>query len=288
MIHKLNFFIPVVLLILFGSKSMAADTIKINLTYKHILTAEGKTTGYRTIKQQFISPDNVFFREVNYDDVTGQISNYVFRFFKDDKLFTEECYNSHDSLLYIIKHTYSPDGNEILREKLIPGNNHSLVLQEKTVTVFDKNKRIISEKKYFGTSAGLLSRYTYDANGLLIKRKDTYKPVAKASVKQESKLYSYNDDHTIKQVMISGTDNAGKKFSTHEDYTYLNKLQTTVKNIGADGNSTGEKIFKYLESGAPGVYEEHDATGKVVLLLEYDYRKHYMETGTQKSFYESF
>ncbi|HLO58279.1 MAG TPA: hypothetical protein VK179_06030 [Bacteroidales bacterium] len=288
MVHKLKFYLPAALLILSVFKGMAADTIRINITNKHILNAEGKTTGYTTIKQQFISPDDVFFREVNYDDKTGQISNYVFRFFKDHKLFSEECYNSHDSLLYIIKHSYSPDGNEILLEKLIPGKNHSLVLQEKTVTGFDKNKRIISEKKYFGTSAGSLSRYNYDANGLLIKRKDTYKPAANASVKQESKQYSYNDDHTIKQVIISGTDNAGKKYSAHEDYTYLNNVQSTVKNIGADGKATGEKTYKYLESGAPSVYEERDATGKVVLLLEYDYRKHYMETGTQKSFYESF
>jgi hypothetical protein len=288
MIHKLKFFIPVALLILSVSKGMAADTIKINLTYKHVLNAKGQAVGFKTIKQQFITQDNVFFREVNYDEVTGQISNYVFRFFKDDKLFTEECYNSHDSLLYIIKHTYSPSGNEILLEKLIPGNNHSLVLQEKKASVFDKSNRIISEKKYFGKKAGTQTRYKYDSNGLLTSRKESNKPAAKPSVKKELKQYSYNDDHTIKQVMISRTDNAGNSLSTHEDYTYINNLLSSVKEIGADGNTIGEKVYKYLQAGAPSIYEEHDAAGKLVLLIQYDYKKHYMETGTQKSFYESF
>jgi hypothetical protein len=288
MIYKLKFFIPFVLLILSVSKGMAADTIKINLTYKHTLNAKGQSLGYKTVKQQFITPDNVFFREVNYDETTGQIANYIFRFFKDNRLFSEECYNSHDSLLYIIKHTYSPSGNEILREKLIPGNNHSLVLQEKTVSVFDKSNRIISEKKYFGKKAGAQTRYTYDANGLLISRKESNKPVAKATVKKELKQYSYNDDNTIKQINISRTDNDGNSLSTHEDYTYKNNLLSSVKEIGTNGNTIGEKVYKYLQTGALSIYEEHDATGKLVLLLQYDYKKHYMETGTQKSFYESF
>jgi hypothetical protein len=287
MIHKLKFYIPFALLILSFSKGIAADTIKINLTYKHLLNDKGQTTGFKTIKQQFITPDNVFFREVNYDEVTGQISNYIFRFFKNDKLFSEECYNSHDSLLYIIKHTYSPSGNEILCEKLIPGNNHSLVLQEKTVSVFDKSNRIISVKRYFGKKAGAQTRYTYDSNGLLISLKESNKPVAKASVKKELKQYSYNDDNTIKQVVISRTDNAGNILSTHEDYTYKNNLLSSVKEIGTDGNAISEKVYKYLQNGALSIYEEHNATGKLVLLIQYDYKKHYMDIGTQKSFYES-
>jgi hypothetical protein len=36
------------------------------------------------------------------------------------------------------------------------------------------------------------------------------------------------------------------------------------------------------------IYEEYDGEGKITLLLEYDYKKHYMETGSQVSRYESF
>jgi hypothetical protein len=46
-------------------------------------------------------------------------------------------------------------------------------------------------------------------------------------------------------------------------------------------------VFHYLPSGAPSIYEEHNSQGTIIHLIEYDYRKHYMDKGTQISFYES-
>jgi hypothetical protein len=283
----LRYSITVSLLLVLFMNCSAADTIRINLISKHRLNEKGQTTGARTISQQFYNPDGIFFREVNYDENTSQIKNYVFRFYKDERLSTEECYNANDTLLYILRHTYSPAGDEILTEKMVPSVNHTLALAEKTIKTFDKYHRLISLKKYYGKKTGAISQFIYNADGLLISEKNTFKQSAKADVKQEIKQYSYNDDRKIRQVLISGKDNSGKAIASRKDYLYENGLLSSVKEFTGDNAPVGEKKYKYLHSGALSIYEEHDSTGHLTLLLQYEYKKHYMEIGTQKSYYES-
>src|SRR4030043_1105512 len=110
---KLNSLRLCLILILFAAipVTQAADTIKIHLTYLHQIPDGLHTQGYITINQKFFTPDDTLFREINYDRKTKQISNYIFYFYRDNRLFTEECYNAHDSLLFIRHFEYDVAGN---------------------------------------------------------------------------------------------------------------------------------------------------------------------------------
>lgn len=273
-------------LTLIFSYSFAADTLKINLTYKHVLNEKGQTIGYKTISQQFLTPDGLFFREINYNDSTSQISNYIFRFYKNGRLFTEECHAQNDALLYILKHEYDAAGNEIMIEKLVPGDGKSLTTLEKNVYSYNEQHKPVSIKKYAGKKTSGSTRFKYDSKGLILNEKSTNKPSAKADVKQEEKVYSHDQDGRISKMTVAGKDNNGKTFQYYEEYSYENGLLISAKRFNADGTPAGEKVYKYLNSGAPSLYEEHDATGRLTLLLQYDYKKHFMEMGTQKSYYE--
>ncbi|HJZ40719.1 MAG TPA: hypothetical protein VJ203_10170 [Bacteroidales bacterium] len=265
----------------------AADTLKIHLTYKHKLNPSGQTTGYVTVNQKFYTPDNIYFREINYDEKTGQISDYTFYFYKNGRLFTGECYDGQDSLKHILKHEYDQNGNEILLTRLVLASG-KLVPAERTVSRFDAGNRIILLKKYTGKKLTRSSKYSYNESELMIRDVTKYKGSAAEKIKGETLDYSYNADGKISQVTINGRDASNKVFSKLEEYSYNEKnLLAGIKCFNGESVPAGEKIFKYLNSGAQSLYQENDANGNIFLLLQYDYKKHYMERGTQVSSYEN-
>jgi hypothetical protein len=276
------------LLVLSGSMAVAADTLRIHLTYKHNLNNAGQTSGYLTIKQQFYTPGNIFFREINYNEKTGQILNYTFLFYRDGKLFTQECHNAQDSILYILKHEYDKNGNESLLIKLLPDAAGKIRVSERSVKTYNSSHQVIKCRKYFGSQTGEITSYSYDGSGNLIQEKTLFKPIAKTGIRRETKDYSHSGGNKISQIIVSGKDLAGKSFQYREEYSYdANGLVSSIKKLNMDGSLNGEKVFKYLNSGAPSIYEEHDPSGRKTLLLQYDYKKHYMEMGTQVSYYEN-
>jgi len=265
----------------------SADTLKIHLTYKHILNDAGQTRGYKTLVQQFYTPEGQLFREINYNESDGQINNYVFIFYRDGLVYTRECHSSNDSILYIMKYEYDAGGNEISVSKLVPGADRELISTERWIKNYDSDKRIISSKKYYGRKTGMIKSFTYNSRGLLFREKTVYKKSAMAAVRSEIRDYAYTDEGSLSEIIISGKDADGKLYNLKEKFDYNESgLLTSVKHFGNDGTLTIEKSYGYLNSGVPSKYEEFDSTGKKTLLLQYDYKKHYMEKGTQVSYYE--
>jgi hypothetical protein len=276
------------LLLMFTLASGAADTLKIQFTYKHKLDNTGHSTGRMAINQKIYTPDGLLFREISYDENTGQMNGYVFYFYRDGRLFTEEYHDPSDNLRYILKHEYDKAGNELQVTRFQPGDK-GLVLTEKTVNKYNDSGAVVQQKQYYGRQAGANTVYFYTESGHLSKKTSKFKPVAKSSSKEETRLYSYSPENVLTQVMITGMDAKDKPFQYREEYSYNDKgLVSAVKTIGITNAASGSKVYKYLPGSSVEIYEEYDAEGKITLLLEYDYKKHYMETGSQVSRYESF
>lgn len=275
-------------LLLFATiQGFAADTLKIHLTYKHNLNDAGRTTGYYTLKQQFYTPDNVLFREIHYDEKTHQIARYTFYFYKSGKLFTEEYYNSKDSLLYILKHNYDPTGLETGLETLVPGKN-GLEMTGKILFKYNAQQQKLQQKKYFGKRAGIITKYKYDAAGRLSMVTSQFKPAAANNLKTEVKAFTYNNDNKTATISYSGRYNSGKAFQYKEEYNYNDKgLLSSVITAGDETGKPYKKSYKYLPSGTISLYEEYSHENKLTLLLQYDYKKHFMDKGNQVSHYEN-
>lgn len=275
-------------LILFATlQGFAADTLKIHLTYKHNLSDAGRTTGYFTLKQQFYTPDNVLFREIRYDEKTHQIAQYTFYFYKSGKLFTEECYNNADSLLYIRKFNYTPSGLESGYETLVPGKN-GLELTGKKVFIYNAQQQKVQQKEYVGKRTGIVTKYRYDGEGRLSVETTQYKPVSANNLKNEVKTFTYNSNIKPVTASSSGKYINGKPFQYKEEYTYNDKgLLSTVITNGDESGKPFKINYKYLPSGALSLYEEYNLENKLTLLLQYDYKKHFMDKGNQVSYYEN-
>jgi hypothetical protein len=272
-------------LMMYIPSSIAADTLKIHLTYKHKLDNEGRTQGYVTVSQKFYTPELQLFREIRYNEQSGQISDYTFYFYKDGKLYTEECYSQKDSLMYILKHGYDAEGREKEVVRLEPRSG-GLEATGKTVNNFDKTGKLRQQKIYFGKKAGSITSYVYDKDGNLQSENRKFKPVSKQNLKNEKRSYSYSAGMKTDKVSVTGKDLSGKSFQRTKAYSYDEK--GNLSSVSITGNDLPDglvKTYKYLGSGMISLYEESNTAGKYSLILQYDYKKHYMDRGTQVSYF---
>jgi hypothetical protein len=272
-------------LLMYISSAIAADTLKINLTYKHRLDKEGRTQGYITVSQKFYTPEQQLFREIKYNEQSGQIADYTFYFYRDGKLFTEECYSQNDSLMYILKHGYDAAGREKEVVRLEPRSG-GLEATGKIVNSYDKAGKLHQQKKYFGKKAGSITSYAYNKDGNLQSENQKFKPVSKQNLKAENRSYSYRADKKPDKVLVTGKGLTGQSFQRSEAYSYDEK--GNLSSVSITGNDLPDglvKTYKYLGSGMISLYEESNTAGKYSLILQYDYKKHYMDRGTQVSYF---
>ena len=272
-------------LLMYISSAIAADTLKINLTYKHRLDKEGRTQGYITVSQKFYTPEQQLFREIRYNEQSGQIADYTFYFYTDGKLFTEECYSQNDSLMYILKHGYDAAGREKEVVRLEPRYG-GLEATGKTVNSYDKAGKLHQQKIYFGKKAGSIISYVYNKDGNLQSENRKFKAISKQNLKAENRSFSYGADKKLEIVSVTGKDLSGKSFQRAEAYSYNDK--GNVSSVSITGNDLPDglvKTYKYLGSGMISLYEESNTAGKYSLILQYDYKKHYMDRGTQVSYF---
>lgn len=268
--------------------SGATDTLKIHLIFKHKLDSTGHSAGRMVVNQKLYSPDGVLFREVNYDEKTGQRTGYIFYFYRNGRLFTREFYSNSDSLMYIQKYEYDKSGNENIITTLIPGAP-GWITTARTDMVFDNSHRKIQQKKYVGRKPGEVASYEYNDSGQLIRETIKYRPAAQSANREESRSFTYSSNNQLKQMTVTGIDALKRPFSYSEAYGYNDKgWLTEVKLFNAAQEVTGFKIYQYRSEGSIGVYEERNASGLTFVLLEYDYRIHPLDTGIQVSRYEDF
>jgi YD repeat-containing protein len=277
--------ITLVICVMFQLPSImwGADTMLINLTYKHKLDNAGRTKGYMTINQQLFTPDGVKFREVNYNESDGQIASYIFYFYENGRISTEECYNSKDSLLYILRHEYNPAGKLSALLRLEP-DGKSLKQAGKTIFKYDASGRMTAKKIYAGKTSVSENTWKYAPNGNLLQETSKSKTDA---VKSQKRVPVYGANGKMETAQVTGQLSSGKPFERTETYAYDDAGRVSTITIkGTDLPDGLIKTYRYFPSGSLSLYEESNAANLFSLVLQYDYKKHYMEKGTQISYFD--
>ncbi len=271
-----------------SSAIQAADSLKIIQISRHWVDSANKSIKKMVISQQFFTKDDTLFREINYSEITGQITSYMRCFYKNGRLFTKETFSSKDSLEFIMKYEYNPAGDTITITKLVPEQG-SLVAKEKTMKTYGADHKIIAEKKTFGKKTGIITSFTYNTAGLLFTESKKYKKAAKSALKLDNRTYSYSPENRLLQAKYTAKDNSGQLFQNTEDYSYTENGQlTSILYSGKDKPLIAEKVYKYYNNGKLRVIEDHDAAGKIIYLLHYEYKEHVMNRGIEDSYYENF
>ncbi|MBN1142800.1 MAG: hypothetical protein JXA72_00185 [Bacteroidales bacterium] len=272
-----------------GSSAMqAADSLKIIQISRHWVDSANKSVKKTVTEQQFFTKDDTLFRKIFYSEKTGQITGYMRCYYKNGRLFTKETFSSKDTLEFIMKHEYSPAGDLIVLTKLVPEQGN-LFEKEKTLKTYDPDHKLIAEKKTFEKKTGTITSFTYNTAGLLVTESKKYKKAAKSPFKLESKTYSYSPDNLVSQVNYAAKDNSGRLIQYTEDYSYNAEGELSgIRYSGKDKPPIAEKVYKYYYNGKLRVIEDHDAAGKIIYLLHYEYKEHFMNRGTEDSYYENF
>lgn len=281
--HPFRNLTGILLLFLSLQGASGADTLRIQLTLKHRLDAAGRTQGYTAINQKFYTPDMVFFREINYDDKTSQISGYVFYFHDAGRLVSAEAYDTSDSLRYIVKHRYDARGREDGTDSLVMSGGR-LIPAGRVENTYNAAGMLIQRKEYTGSRKTGTVKISYGPAGYPVMQAARYKPASGKPLKSETRRYTYLADNKLSQVTSSGKDMKGSAFANQEAYTYDSQgLKETVTLSGTLFPVALVKTYRYLPSGALSLYQEADPSGVISLLLQYEYKKHYMDRGIQVS-----
>ncbi len=285
MITKRIFFLAI--LVFFSiCPLLCADTVKIHITYKHHIVDGKFTRGMHVSNQKFYTNDGRLFREINYDDSTYQISSYIFYFYKNGKVYTEETFSNNDSLVNIIKYDYDPAGNLMQKTIYVPGTE-KLKISEQYNYKYNSRKSLISVTAYTENKKTGLTKYKYDLTGRLIKEQTVKKPLQPDDIANEHKMYTYNDKGLtsaieIKRRLRNGDELQLKEFRKYDDTSQIIEIKTLDNN----GNKVSSKIYQYLMPGFPNTYEEKDKDDNITYQAHFDYKIHFMEIGTQQSVYE--
>jgi hypothetical protein len=263
--------------------TQAADTLKIQLTYQHIIPDGKHTKGYITIKQRFFTPDDTLFREINYDTATRQISSYIFYFYRDNHLFTEECYNQHDTLLYIHNYEYDKEGN-VMAVLTFERRNDQLTLVRKESNLYKPENRLAQKTTLQDGKKIQKIRYAYNKSGQLTRESRKDKPLFYNGIRSENITCQYGPDGKLRQLVTLTKSTDHGTFTRKEDYSYNEKGLLSETKVSNDKDELiMTRTLKYLDSGAKSVYQETDRDGLITKLLQYDYKKHYMNKGNQVS-----
>jgi hypothetical protein len=158
----------------------------------------------------------------------------------------------------------------------------------KTVYSYDKAGKLHQKKIYFGKKVGSVTTYVYDTDGNLQSENTKCKPVSKLNLMEETRSYSYNSEKKLEKVAVKSLDLTGKSNQRSEAYSYdKNGNVSTVSITGDDMPDGLVKSYEYLDSGVISLYQESNSAGICNLMLQYDYKKHFMEPGTRVSYFAS-
>jgi len=265
---------------LFRLPAIAQDTVKINLTYKHNLNDKGQSVGYVTVNQKFFTEEGILFREIEYDDRSAQIKAYTFYFYNNGKLLSEEHYSANNELIYIVSHNYNSRGHQILSVKLKPENGEYVDF-EKYERAFYSDGRLKKTKYYKDNILYQIQKTTWNRSGRKTKESIKYKS-DNSYAKQEIREFSYGTNNMLEEVKIDfkGSANTGGR----DTYDYNEKgLLSAHYCYDKYGNITSSETFVYLESGALSLIRKFGADGELNELLQFEYKKNYMNKGVQES-----
>ncbi|MBN2272775.1 MAG: hypothetical protein JXR41_11515 [Bacteroidales bacterium] len=266
--------------------SAQEDSIKIQQINVHTIAKGKQTPEYFTKNQKTLTMDEHIIREINFNDSTKQVEDYTFYFYRDGKLFTEEKYDSDNVLQNIIKHDYDVKGQRTESTTLTLSGG-KLIQSAKTVYSYDNNGNKTSKKDYrTGKKPYRTTVYTYSSN-LLINEQSKAKKSMEHIIRRIVN-YQYDTDGKLKTKSVFEKDVKTGDSRKNELYLYnINGKLEKVEIRDAQDSVLLVKNYEYYPGGALYRYFEQTGEGNVLCYYTYAYRKHRINLGEQKSYFDN-
>ena len=261
------------------------DSIKIQQINVHIIKNGKQTPDYFTRNQKTLTMDERLIREINFDDSTRQIKNYTFYFYRDGKLFTEETYDKSDMLQFIIKHAYNIRGQEEEVARLILTNGQP-VQTEKSEFIYDNGGNILVKKDFkTGKKPYRVTTYIYSSGHLIKEHSKARKSPDQIVLSIVDYLYAADGKLKTKSILEKTSDKAIKKITETYMYNDKGKLEKTEIR-DKDGEISLVRNYVYYPEGGLYRYYEQTREGDMLCYQTYAYKKHRINLGEQKSYYD--
>jgi hypothetical protein len=284
---KRRLVIPFIIILIHMSWLAIAQLDSIKYQRLKVFTIiDGKRTEDSFVKnQKTFTMDGRLIREITFDDSTKNTQSYIFYFYKDSKLITEEFYDKNDSLQYIILHKYDPKGRETETDRLewIKGK---MKTSSKTVFVYDKAgikiamKESGSRKKPFRVTT-----YIYSSGNLVREQCESMKPSDNKT--ERITEYEYGQDGKVTLIKTLEKNAVDTVITRTEKYIYNQKGQLKTKEVkDPQGKMVLSKNYEYYGDGSIRNYFEKDNAGNMLVYNSFLNKNHKINLGTQKSYFD--
>lgn len=279
MYNKLLFFI---ILAFSGLHVSAEDTLKIEIIRKNRIGTNNTKISEVTVAQKFYTNTGQLFREIIYDEVTGELDGYTFYFYRDGRLSGEEVYDSNDVFLFLVKYEYDKDGNNILWYQSSEPDDKVPAI--KIVRNFSSSGLKLKEKVIRNGATASVTKYKYNAVEKLVLLTARYKPAADTTLKSSAEEYSYDGADRISSVSLINVAGNGERNVFTDYYSYNDNGQLILVSRKNDGGTViSEKNYTWYATGTLRDIRQNDGNGNTVEWFTIEYRTNVMNTGTQKS-----
>jgi hypothetical protein len=244
-----------------------------------------KTASYFIKNQKTFTMDDLLIREIDFDDSTKHIQHYIFYFYRDGKLFTEEKHKANDSIQSIIRHKYFSNGLEKERA-ILERNKGKMKVTVKSTYTYDKAGQMIVMKENGPVKkSSCTTTYSY-ASGHLVKEESIAKNPADNIISRTTE-YQYDQDGKLTIKSVSNRDKNGNGTTYTETYAYNDKgrvKKTEVRN--AENMISVVKNYEYYANGNIRNYYEQDVNGATLLFHTFIIKNYKINLGNQKSYFD--
>jgi hypothetical protein len=244
-----------------------------------------KTDAYFVKNQKTFTMDGRLIREITFDDSTKHILNYTFYFYNDNKLFTAENHDKNDSIRYIIRHTYYPNGAEKETDRLgwVKGR---MKITGKTVFEYDKTGHKIAMKESGSRKKPFVVTHYFYSSGNLVREVSTATKHSDNTIERITE-YENEPDGKVRLKRIMERNGMDTVLIQTEISMYDSKGQLKTNEIqDPQGKVMLSKNFEYYGDGNIRNYYEKNDSGKVQLYQTFIIKRHKINLGIQKSYFD--
>ncbi len=260
------------------------DSVRIHLTLSREIINGRPTTKNFTIRQKTFDSEMRPVRDIYFDPVTHQISNYIVFFTDDGKVVSEEHFSPDDSLLYAEKYEYNSVGAKISGTRFEKKAGELAVTGKKTIDYTQDTLPVKITEYGPGKKNRSQTTISYNNDHLPVMRYTKYKKQYPNGVRSVSENITYNSKNqksVIEEIRIM----ADKSQVTEKDtFNYNAKGLLHEKKVYTN---SGELMLKYAYGYYPGgslsYFSETDNAGKQLKLYSYIYEIRNIDLGSYKS-----
>ncbi|MCG8697451.1 MAG: hypothetical protein MI922_05305 [Bacteroidales bacterium] len=244
------------LILLFSTPVFSqVDTFMVENKHSFEIIDGKRTYNKNVVNQKTINRNKQVLREFFYD-TTQQIKNYIYYYYRDSMMLSQEKYNSNDEMVSAIQ--YIKSGNE-RRERYYHLVNNKLKI-DSTINHEYQNGLLIN-RTVLNSNEKWISKATYSYNGTLLSNINIVNHAKRSSSKQNVTEIKFSYDENNNKIKEEYTLSNSKSYYILFEYDSNGRLKCE-KEYNSKNELNKETCYGYTKNNFINTITSKDINGK--------------------------